>query len=67
MVSICIFTSKSSTPCTNPLGIIPDVIGNTFTFMFHIILVLKKGLDIHPSFRFLLFLLSSLLGRQYQP
>ena len=67
MVSSCSLISMSPNPFTNPLGIVPSVpitIGITVTFMFNRFLVMKQGLDIYLSFRFLLILLCGLPGRQ---
>ena len=64
MVSIFLLISKMSSPLSNRLVIIPSApftIGITVAFWFHGFLVLKQGLDINLSFRFLLCLLS------YQP
>ena len=67
MVSTCSRLSKSSSPFTNPLGIVlnaPTIISISVTFMFHIFLVLFQGLGTYLSFRFLLFSLHGLPGRQ---
>ena len=49
MVSTCPLISKSSSPFTKPLGIIPSALittGITVNFMFPSFLVLQQGLDI---------------------
>ena len=63
MVSTLPLTSKSSSPWSNPLGIVPRAlitIGITVTFMFHSLFVFFplsfQSPDTYPSFRFLLIL-----------
>ena len=60
VVSTCALISKSSSPFTNRLGIVPSAtttIGITVTFMFH-------SSFSSLGFRYLLFLLCGLPGRQ---
>ena len=64
MVSTRPPVSKSSSPSTNPFGIVPSAlitIGITVTIMFHIFFfVLSQGLGIYLSLHFPLFLLCGL-------
>ena len=62
MVSPYHLISKSSSPFTNTLGIVPIfIIGITVNLFF---LVPEQGLDIYLTFHFLLILLCSLPGQQ---
>ena len=61
--------SKTSSPFTNPLVIVPRApikIRITVTFIFHSFSIPKQGPSTNPSFRFLSILLCSQLGQQSQ-
>ena len=68
MISTCPLIFISSSPFTNPLGIVPGApatIGINVTFMaFSFFLILKHGLGTYPSFCFLLFSVCCPQGRQ---
>ena len=64
MASTCLFISKFSSPCTNPLVTAPwepIIIGINVTFMFHSFSVPLQGPGSYSSFHFLSILLCSLL------
>ena len=67
MVSTFPLNSMSSSPLTNPLGIVSSAlitIGITVTFTFHSFLVILQGLYTYLFVRFLLVLLCGLSGPQ---
>ena len=71
MVSTPLIISKSSSPCINPLVIVPrapTTISITVTYMFHSLFfsIHKQGWGTYPSFHFLSVLLSGQTGQKSQ-